>query len=248
MDINRYFAEMHKAMAAHKSGAKLLLSVKYQDAAGADAYIELWHSPAEKTAQVCYSTIGRRQLNFELFRAGWQQCHNAAGEMTGQFPASAEELIHDTDFRSFCREDTLDANKTEIILRQLMRCAGEYAEGPAAQNSREASRITVDSFVGVGAHWAYSGAPAEACLEAAAIVYWLADFLAGSERRALQNSLCAAQLASNWQSEMEFAKSIPLSRPAFNPGRTRSQAYAARSRVPGKNERWQSFLAVMAAV
>lgn len=52
--------------------------------------------------------MGRRCLNFQLFRKGWQLCHNADGQLVGRFPSSADGLIDETDFRAYCREDRLD--------------------------------------------------------------------------------------------------------------------------------------------
>ena len=34
--------------------------------------------------------MGRRCLNFQLFRKGWQLCHNADGQLVGRFPSSAD--------------------------------------------------------------------------------------------------------------------------------------------------------------
>ena len=68
--------------------------------------------------------MGRRYLNFQLFRKGWQLCHNASGEMTGQFPTRGENLLDSADFSACVRDDTLDAGRTEIILRELRRTAG----------------------------------------------------------------------------------------------------------------------------
>ena len=99
MDASRYFEEMHRAMSAQKNNSSLLLTVKVQDLGGADAYLELRQSPNGR-ARVFYSTMGRRNLNFQLFRKGWQLCHNASGEMTGQFPTRAENLL--AVLRSFC--------------------------------------------------------------------------------------------------------------------------------------------------
>ena len=58
--------------------------------------------------------MGRRNLNFQLFRKGWQLCHNASGEMTGQFPTRAENLLDSADFSACIRDDALDAGRTEI--------------------------------------------------------------------------------------------------------------------------------------
>ena len=108
MDANRYFDAMHNAMSAQHPGAQLLLTVKLQDTCGNDACLELKQLPGESTSILCYSTMGRRHLNFQLFRKGWQLCHNADGQLVGRFPSSADGLIDETDFRAYCREDRLD--------------------------------------------------------------------------------------------------------------------------------------------
>ena len=108
MDANRYFDAMHNAMSAQHPGAQLLLTVKLQDTCGNDACLELKQLPGESTSILCYSTMGRRCLNFQLFRKGWQLCHNADGQLVGRFPSSADGLIDETDFRAYCREDRLD--------------------------------------------------------------------------------------------------------------------------------------------
>ena len=73
MDANRYFEQMHQVMSAQKRNFSLILSVKVQDLGGADAYIELRRN-ASGRARVFYSTMGRRNLNFQLFRKGcWTQ-------------------------------------------------------------------------------------------------------------------------------------------------------------------------------
>ena len=69
MDASRYFEEMHRAMSAQKNNSSLLLTVKVQDLGGADAYLELRQSPNGR-ARVFYSTMGRRNLNFQLFPQG----------------------------------------------------------------------------------------------------------------------------------------------------------------------------------
>ena len=97
MDANRYFEEMHRAMSAQKSDYSLILSVKVQDLGGADAYLELRRS-ASGHARVFYSTMGRQNFNFQLFRKGWQLCHNASGELTGRFPTKAEALLDTETF------------------------------------------------------------------------------------------------------------------------------------------------------
>ena len=115
MDAARYFEMMHRAMSARKRDTTLLLRVKVQDLGGADAYLELRQEPGSARVRLFYSTMGRRNLNFQLFRKGWQLCHNASGEMTGQFPTRAESLLDSADFSACIRDDTLDAGRTEII-------------------------------------------------------------------------------------------------------------------------------------
>ena len=87
MDANRYFTAMHNAMSSRLPGAQLLAAVRLQDLCGNDAYLEVRRMPGEPCATVCYSTMGRRGLNFQLFRKGWMLCHNESGQLTGQFPA-----------------------------------------------------------------------------------------------------------------------------------------------------------------
>ena len=50
----------------------------------------------------------------------------------------------------------------------------------------------------MGASWTYWSQDAAPCLPVAAILYWLADFLAGNERRTLQADPQAAALAAQW--------------------------------------------------
>ena len=191
MDASRYFEEMHRAMSAQKNNSSLLLTVKVQDLGGADAYLELRQSPNGR-ARVFYSTMGRRNLNFQLFRKGWQLCHNASGEMTGQFPTRAENLLDSADFSACIRDDTLDAGRTEIILRELRRAAGT-SRSCLPQSAREGAMITVESFVGRGGEWNYWSTRAADCLPIAAILCWLGDFLAGTERRLTASSALPAR-------------------------------------------------------
>ena len=113
MDAARYFEEMHLAMSSQKPEYRLVLSVKVQDLGGADAYLELRQEPVSGKARVFYSTMGRQKLNFQLIRKGWQSCHNASGELTGRFPATAEGLLAQTDFSAFIRDDALDSRRME---------------------------------------------------------------------------------------------------------------------------------------
>ena len=198
MDASRYFDAMHNAMSAQHPGAQLLLTVKLQDTCGNDACLELKQLPGESTSILCYSTMGRRCLSFQLFRKGWQLCHNADGQLVGRFPASANGLIDETDFRAYCREDRLDLARTQRILSELQQCAGVNYRGRIPQDARTGAQITVESFVGTGARWVYWSQDAAPSLPLAAILYWLADFLAGAERRTLQADPQAARLAAQW--------------------------------------------------
>lgn len=161
MDANRYFEEMHRAMSAQKSDYSLILSVKVQDLGGADAYLELRRS-ASGHARVFYSTMGRQNFNFQLFRKGWQLCHNASGELTGRFPTKAEALLDTADFSACIRDDAFDAARTDFIVAQLRRLSDAFC--PALpQSAREGAMITVDSFVGRGGHWCYWSTQAADC-------------------------------------------------------------------------------------
>jgi len=245
MDASRYFEEMHRAMSAQKNNSSLLLTVKVQDLGGADAYLELRQSPNGR-ARVFYSTMGRRNLNFQLFRKGWQLCHNASGEMTGQFPTRAENLLDSADFSACIRDDALDAGRTEIILRELRRAAGTSCSCPP-QSAREGAMITVENFVGRGGEWNYWSTRAAECLSIAAILCWLGDFLAGTERRTLQSSPEAMALAAQWQAELVS----PFAQPADcvqRPARSVSPSAPRRTAQQVQNPRWQSILAVLATV
>ena len=169
MDAARYFEMMHRAMSARKRDTTLLLRVKVQDLGGADAYLELRQEPGSARVRVFYSTMGRRNLNFQLFRKGWQLCHNASGEMTGRFPAKADELLSADDFAAYIRDDALDAGRAERVLHELRRCSGDHTAA-LPRNAREGALITVDSFVGRGAHWCYWSTDAAAQLPMAAVL------------------------------------------------------------------------------
>ena len=198
MDASRYFDAMHNAMSTLHAGAQLLLTIRLQDTCGNDAYLEVKQLPGEQSALVCYSTMGRRCLNFQLFRKGWQLCHNADGQLTGRFPSSADSLLSQTDFRAYCREDRLDAARTQRLIEELGQRAGTNYVGVIPQNARTGAQITVESHLGRGARWSYWNQDTSPCLPLAAILYWLADFLAGNERRALQSDPQAAALAAQW--------------------------------------------------
>ena len=251
MDAARYFEMMHRAMSARKRDTTLLLRVKVQDLGGADAYLELRQEPGSGRVRVFYSTMGRRNLNFQLFRKGWQLCHNASGEMTGRFPAKAEELLSADDFAAYIRDDALDAGRAERVLHELRRCSGDHTAA-LPRNAREGALITVDSFVGRGAHWSYSTLSKAPCLPVAAILYWLADSLAGAERRTLQADPEAAQLAAQWQSgtvEMFFHPAVPAAAQLQTQPQTPPVSRPARpAPTCARTKSWQSILAVMASM
>ena len=99
MDASRYFEEMHRAMSAQKNNSSLLLTVKVQDLGGADAYLELRQSPNGR-ARVFYSTMGRRNLNFQQgnFPPGPKICWTARTFP----PASGMTPWTRAVLRSFC--------------------------------------------------------------------------------------------------------------------------------------------------
>ena len=247
MDAARYFEMMHRAMSARKRDTTLLLRVKVQDLGGADAYLELRQEPGSGRVRLFYSTMGRRNLNFQLFRKGWQLCHNASGEMTGRFPAKADELLSADDFAAYIRDDALDAGRAERVLHELRRCSGDHTAA-LPRNAREGALITVDSFVGRGAHWCYWSTDAAAQLPMAAVLCWLGDFLAGTERRTLQSCPEAVQLAAQWQADLASPFACPVDRMPQPMAPTAPAAALRASAQPVQNPRWQSILAVLATV
>lgn len=252
MDASRYFDAMHNAMSTLHAGAQLLLTIRLQDTCGNDAYLEVKQLPGEQSALVCYSTMGRRCLNFQLFRKGWQLCHNADGQLTGRFPSSADSLLSQTDFRAYCREDRLDAARTQRLVEELGQRAGTNYVGVIPQNARTGAQITVESHLGRGARWSYWSQDVSPCLPLAAILYWLADFLAGNERRALQSDPQAAALAAQWLAKDTAVFFCPSPALTVSPAAGHSVPAAQRTHpapVPAaRSKSWQSVLAAMAAV
>ncbi len=252
MDASRYFDAMHNAMSTLHAGAQLLLTIRLQDTCGNDAYLEVKQLPGEQSALVCYSTMGRRCLNFQLFRKGWQLCHNADGQLTGRFPSSADSLLSQTDFRAYCREDRLDAARTQRLIEELGQRAGTNYVGIIPQNARTGAQITVESHLGRGARWSYWSQDVSPCLPLAAILYWLADFLAGNERRALQSDPQAAALAAQWLAKDTAVFFCPSPALTVSSATGHSAPAARRTRpapVPAaRSKSWQSVLAAMAAV
>lgn len=252
MDASRYFDAMHNAMSTLHAGAQLLLTVRLQETCGNDAYLEVKQLPGEQSALVCYSTMGRRCLNFQLFRKGWQLCHNADGQLTGRFPSSADSLLSQTDFRAYCREDRLDAARTQRLVEELGQRAGTNYVGVIPQNARTGAQITVESHLGRGARWSYWSQDVSPCLPLAAILYWLADFLAGNERRALQSDPQAAALAAQWLAKDTAVFFCPSPALTVSSATGHSAPAARRTRpapVPAaRSKSWQSVLAAMAAV
>lgn len=252
MDASRNFDAMHNAMSTQHTGAQLLLTIRLQDTCGNDAYLEVKQLPGEQSALVCYSTMGRRCLNFQLFRKGWQLCHNADGQLTGRFPSSADSLLSQTDFRAYCREDRLDAARTQRLVEELGQRAGTNYVGVIPQNARTGAQITVESHLGRGARWSYWSQDVSPCLPLAAILYWLADFLAGNERRALQSDPQAAALAAQWLAKDTAVFFCPSPALTVSSATGHSAPAARRTRpapVPAaRSKSWQSVLAAMAAV
>ena len=252
MDASRYFDAMHNAMSTLHAGAQLLLTLRLQDTCGNDAYLEVKQLPGEQSALVCYSTMGRRCLNFQLFRKGWQLCHNADGQLIGHFPSSADSLLSQTDFRAYCREDRLDAARTQRLVEDLGQRAGTNYVGIIPQNARTGAQITVESHLGRGARWSYWSQDVSPCLPLAAILYWLADFLAGNERRALQSDPQAAALAAQWLAKDTAVFFCPSPALTVSSATGHSAPAARRTRpapVPAaRSKSWQSVLAAMAAV
>lgn len=252
MDASRYFDAMHNAMSTLHAGAQLLLTIRLQDTCGNDAYLEVKQLPGEQSALVCYSTMGRRCLNFQLFRKGWQLCHNADGQLTGRFPSSADSLLSQTDFRAYCREDRLDAARTQRLVKELGQRAGTNYVGIIPQNARTGAQITVESHLGRGARWSYWSQNVSPCLPLAAILYWLADFLAGNERRALQSDPQAAALAAQWLAKDSAVFFCPSPALTVSSATGHSAPATRRTRpapVPAaRSKSWQSVLAAMAAV
>lgn len=252
MDASRYFDAMHNAMSTLHAGAQLLLTVRLQETCGNDAYLEVKQLPGEQSALVCYSTMGRRCLNFQLFRKGWQLCHNADGQLTGRFPSSADSLLSQTDFRAYCREDRLDAARTQRLVEELGQRAGTNYVGAIPQNARTGAQITVESHLGRGARWSYWSQDVSPCLPLAAILYWLADFLAGNERRALQSDPQAAALAAQWLAKDSAVFFCPSPALTVSSATGHSAPATRRTRpapVPAaRSKSWQSVLAAMAAV
>ena len=254
MDAARYFEEIHLAMSSQKPEYHLVLSVKVQDLGGADAYLELRQEPVSGKARVFYSTMGRQKLNFQLIRKGWQSCHNASGELTGRFPATADGLLAQTDFSAFVRDDALDSGRMARILDVLAHTAGGCGTvSPSA--AREGAFITVERFVGRPAHWSYWSTRAAEQLNIAAILCWLGDYLAGAERRTLQADPEAAQLAAQWQSgtvEMFFHPAVPAAAQLQTQPQTPPVSRPARPARPAptcaRTKSWQSILAVMASM
>ncbi len=251
MDATRYFTAMHKAMSAQHPGAALLLTVELQDVGGNDACLELKQLPGESTAILSYSTMGRRCLNFQLFRKGWQLCHNAEGQLVGQFPSSADRLADQTDFRAYCREERLDLARTQRILTELRQCVGSGQLSRTPQSAAGGTQVTVQSFVGAGGCWTYQGQFPAPSLPLAAILHWLAEPLAGAERRILQSDPQAARLAARWLAEdtaVFFHPSVPLT--AMNAVSASGERSPARRSRPAaaRAKSWQSILAVMASV
>ena len=137
-------------------------------------------------------------------------------------------------------------------MEELGQRAGTNYVGVIPQNARTGAQITVESHLGRGARWSYWSQDASPCLPLAAILYWLADFLAGNERRALQSDPQAAALAAQWLAKDTAVFFCPSPALTVSPAAGHSVPAAQRTRpapVPAaRSKSWQSVLAAMAAV
>ena len=169
-----------------------------------------------------------------------------------KYADKVQHLLEDTDFHACCREDRLDAARTDRMVQELETLAGTDCDLPLPRDARTGAVITVDSFVGRGAHWSYSTLSKAPCLPVAAILYWLADSLAGAERRTLQADPEAAQLAAQWQSgtvEMFFHPAVPAAAQLQTQPQTPPVSRPARpAPTCARTKSWQSILAVMASM
>ena len=120
------------------------------------------------------------------------------------------------------------------------------------QNARTGAQITVESHLGRGARWSYWNQDTSPCLPLGAILYWLADFLAGNERRALQSDPQAAALAAQWLTKDTAVFFCPSPALTVSSAACHTAPAARRARpapVPAaRSKSWQSVLAAMAAV
>ena len=136
------------------------------------------------------------------------------------------------------------------IFARLRQCAGIDYQGSIPQNARTGAVITVESFVGAGARWTYWSQDVLPSLPLGAILYWLADHLAGAERRTLQADPQAARLAAQWlagDTAVFFHPSVPMT--AMNTVSSGSAPARRRTTVPAaRNKSWQSIMAVMAGM
>ena len=141
-------------------------------------------------------------------------------------------------------------SSTQRITADLRQCAGINYQGSIPQNARTGAVITVESFVGAGARWTYWSQDVLPSLPLGAILYWLADHLAGAERRTLQADPQAARLAAQWlagDTAVFFHPSVPMT--AMNTVSSGSAPARRRTTVPAaRNKSWQSIMAVMAGM
>ena len=135
--------------------------------------------------------------------------------------------------------------RTQRITAELRQCAGINYQGSIPQNARTGAVITVESFVGAGARWTYWSQDVLPSLPLGAILYWLADHLAGAERRTLQADPEAAQLAAQWQSgtvEMFFHPAVPAAAQLQTQPQTPPVSRPARpAPTCARTKSWQSM-------
>ena len=142
------------------------------------------------------------------------------------------------------RTETAGVVAPALVLHELRRCSGDHTAA-LPRNAREGALITVDSFVGRGAHWCYWSTDAAAQLPMAAVLCWLGDFLAGTERRTLQSCPEAVQLAAQWQADLASPFACPVDRmpqpmapaapaaPAASPAAALAAGEVVKAPMPG---------------
>ena len=174
----------------------------------------------------------RETVDF-LYESGAEEVH---------MRSACPPIMYSCKYLNFSRGNSDMELLARRMVQELETLAGTDCDLPLPRDARTGAVITVDSFVGRGAHWSYSTLRKAPCLPVAAILYWLADSLAGAERRTLQSCPEAMQLAAAWQAAL-FA---PLPQTAQRPQPVQSRPVRRAPAV--ENKRWQSILAVLATV
>lgn len=206
--------------------------------------IPVTDQPREKVAKLVQTITDRVPVKLKGVKGNDPEYWGLAAMVTDEM---ADELLSADDFAAYIRDDALDAGRAERVLHELRRCSGDHTAA-LPRNAREGALITVDSFVGRGAHWCYWSTDAAAQLPMAAVLCWLGDFLAGTERRTLQSCPKAVQLAAQWQADLASPFACPVDRMPQPMAPAAPAAARRASAQPVQNPRWQSILAVLATV